>query len=125
MNVLIPNPVEESVTRCVTNPRYKVVIMVRNEKDKYLIEDAVVKAVSAAYFGKANGNHQFTRFYKRKCGFNCEFIDTGSIIDCVVLKNDDAIRGRRYHMIISTGNFDERISPLLMNYNKRVDIEHT
>lgn len=117
MNVLIANPIEEAVERCIARPGYRVGIIVSNKEEKYSMEDAVGKAVFFAYLKKAGGEHQFTRFYKTERGFKCEFIDGGSIIDCIILENNDAVRGRRYNMLISAGEFDERTKIMVCPYN--------
>lgn len=113
MNVLIASPIEEAVERCIACPGYRVGIIVSNREEKYSMEDAVGKAVFFAYLKKAGGEHQFTRFYKTELGFKCEFIDGGSIIDCIILENNDAVRGRRYNMLVSPDEFDDRTKTMI------------
>lgn len=117
MNVLIANPIEDAVERCMAFPGYRVGIIVSAKEEKYSVEDAVGKAVFSAYLKKTGGEHQFTRFYKKERGFECEFIDEGSVIDCILLNDGDNIRGRRYNMLISAGEFDERAKTMMCLYN--------
>lgn len=116
MDVLIANPIEKAVEKCVMLPGYRVGIIVFDEEEKCSAEDAVGKAVFSAYFKRADGKHQFTRFRKSKYGFTCEFIDVGSIIDCIILENNYAVRGRRYNMLISANDFDERTRVMIRPY---------
>lgn len=116
MNVLIANPIEEAVERCITRPGYRVGIIVSSKEEKYSIEDAVGKAVFSACFKKADNKHQFTRFRKSEYGFVCEFIDGGSIIDCIISENNDAVRGQRYNMLMSANDFDERAMVMICPY---------
>ena len=115
MNVLIANPIEDAVEKCITHPKYRVGIMVSDTEEKYFAEEAIGKAVFSAYFKRADGRHQFTRFRKSKYGFICEFIEEGSIIECF-LKSSDTVRGRRYNMLISTNEFDERTRIMVYPY---------
>jgi hypothetical protein len=116
MNVLIANPIEDAVERCITRPGYRVGIIVSSKEEKYSMEDAVGKAVFSTCFKKADNKHQFTRFHKSEHGFVCEFIDGGSIIDCIISENNDTVRGRRYNMLMSATDFDERAMVMIRPY---------
>lgn len=117
MFIFVSNPIEEAVKKCVTHPKYRVGIIVYNIEDKYSVEDAVKKAIFSAYFGKTHDKCQLTRFHKTEYGVKCEFLITGSAIDCIVLRNNEQIRGRRYHMLISSDEIDERIRSTICQYN--------
>jgi hypothetical protein len=116
MNVLIANPIEDAVERCVTSPGYRVGVIVSSKEEKYSVENAVGKAVFSVCFKKTDNKHQLTRFRKSERGFTCEFIDGGSTIDCIILENNDTVRGRKYNMLISTNDFDERTRVMISPY---------